>query len=464
MALAFSLLAALLAILVQQWVRNYMHVFQRYGNPLKSSRLRQYLYEGCEKWKMPRVSEAVPGFLHVSLFLFFAGLGDSLLNINTKVALTTIVPIGISGLLYIFTIFAPIIYPQSPYQNIFSDILWYLIQTLHGRRFKDHRFDGEMKPVSANMAQGQMQLAMEETVARKSRDVGATQWLIDNLTEDAEMEKFLSAIPGSFNTDWGAEVWKSVGEHHESEDESQDEHVVRPHRDTTAHERSSSWSIRGVIRPILHLVRKPTQCHPPTHSTTPNVQPRSTTAHIEGENVVHELSTRVARSMAICKNRGLFANDDLWRKRTRACIEATASLVCCTNAKLPWFGRVSELLGEIGRFEKIQELSLAGADQSFVMRWTCLSLVAIRPILAAKSGAQYFAKVTMEKFSRENDTGNDDDALEAARKIEETLKKASDCLHQLGYALPKQPNTEYPTEEVKEILRNHESQISGLRL
>ncbi|KAI0286713.1 hypothetical protein BGY98DRAFT_909211, partial [Russula aff. rugulosa BPL654] len=49
MALAFSLLAALLVILVQQWVRKYMHVFQRYGNPLKSSRLRQYLYEGCEK-------------------------------------------------------------------------------------------------------------------------------------------------------------------------------------------------------------------------------------------------------------------------------------------------------------------------------------------------------------------------------------------------------------------------------
>ncbi|KAF8502930.1 hypothetical protein F5888DRAFT_1607532, partial [Russula emetica] len=117
MALAFSLLAALLAILVQQWVRNYMHVFQRYGDPLKSSRLRQYLYDGCDRWDMPRVAEGVPGFLHISLFLFFAGLGDSLLNINTKVVLSTIVPIGISGLLYIFAIFAPIIYPQSPYQN-----------------------------------------------------------------------------------------------------------------------------------------------------------------------------------------------------------------------------------------------------------------------------------------------------------------------------------------------------------
>ena len=50
MSLVFSLLAALLAILVQQWVRDYMHVFQRYGDPLKSSRLRQYLYEGCKGW------------------------------------------------------------------------------------------------------------------------------------------------------------------------------------------------------------------------------------------------------------------------------------------------------------------------------------------------------------------------------------------------------------------------------
>ncbi|KAI0266272.1 hypothetical protein BGY98DRAFT_926651, partial [Russula aff. rugulosa BPL654] len=100
MALVFSLLAALLAILVQQWVRKYMHVFKRYGDPLRSSRVRQYLYEGCETWSMPKVAEAVPGFLHVSLFLFFAGLGDSLLKINTKVALSTIVPIGVSGLLY----------------------------------------------------------------------------------------------------------------------------------------------------------------------------------------------------------------------------------------------------------------------------------------------------------------------------------------------------------------------------
>jgi len=123
MALAFSLSAALLAILVQQWVRDHMHVFQRYGDPLKSARIRQYLHEGSDGWYMPVVAESVPGLLHISLFLFFVGLGDFVLNINTTVGLSTTIPIGISGLMYIFTIFAPVMYPQSPYQNSFSGLV-----------------------------------------------------------------------------------------------------------------------------------------------------------------------------------------------------------------------------------------------------------------------------------------------------------------------------------------------------
>jgi hypothetical protein len=174
---------------------------------------------------------------------------------------------------------------------------------------------------------------------------------------------------------------------------------------------------------------------------------------------VHELSTRVARSVEICKNHKLFANNDgLWRKRTRACTEATASLVCCANAKLAWFGGVSELLGDIGGFEKIRELSLAGTDGLFVMRWTCLSLVAIRPILADNRDVQRRATRAMILFAEEDDTGNND-ALAGAQKINKTLQKASDCLFQLFDALCE---TEDLTEEVKEILRGHESQISEL--
>ncbi|KAH9160191.1 hypothetical protein EDB89DRAFT_1863470 [Lactarius sanguifluus] len=73
MSLMFSISAALLATLVQQWVWDYMHVFQQYSNPLKSTQLHQYLYEGTEGWYMPMVAKSVPGLIHVSLFLFFLG-------------------------------------------------------------------------------------------------------------------------------------------------------------------------------------------------------------------------------------------------------------------------------------------------------------------------------------------------------------------------------------------------------
>jgi hypothetical protein len=64
----------------------------------------------------------------------------------------------------------------------------------------------------------------------------------------------------------------------------------------------------------------------------------------------------------------------------------------------------------------------------------------------------------MESFAKADDTGNND-ALAAAQKIDETLQKARNCLFRLYDALRK---TEDLTEEVKEILRGHESQISEL--
>jgi hypothetical protein len=44
-------------------------------------------------------------------------------------------------------------------------------------------------------------------------------------------------------------------------------------------------------------------------------------------------------------------------------------------------GDMVQVLGDLGRYEGIRKLSLEGGDESFVMRWTCLSLMAIRAIL-----------------------------------------------------------------------------------
>ena len=169
-----------------------------------------------------------------------------------------------------------------------------------------------------------------------------------------------------------------------------------------------------------------------------------------------ELSERINRSLVICKNRGRF-EEELWRKRTRACVETATSLVCCANAEFTWFGDIVQLLGEIGTSEKTRESSLAGRDQLFVMRWTCLSLVAIHPIPETGWMVRYHARKAVDWFASLDNTGNLG-ALAGARMIDGKLQKASECLNWLNYALYE----EDLTEKVKEILSGCESQISDL--
>jgi hypothetical protein len=192
----------------------------------------------------------------------------------------------------------------------------------------------------------------------------------------------------------------------------------------------------------------------------PNFSPHSITAHITGEDTVGELSVRVAHVLETCKNRNLFASDELWRRRMRACVETAASLVCCAGAELGQFGDIVGLLGDIGNDQNVRESSRTGKDQSFVMRWTCLSLVAIRPIL--DSGLlRYRATRALESLeSAADDDTSEEQAVTPLPKATKIFNKALDCLNELGEALAGKENL--TEDEAREILRDHESQISEL--
>jgi hypothetical protein len=428
LGLISSLLAAFLALVIQKWVRNNTDVFQRDSDPLKSARLRQYLREGFDQLHLPAVDETIPGLLHLSLFLFFLGLGESLLDINATVGLTTIVPIGFSALIYVFTIFAPIIYPQSPYQNLFSGVIWYLFQKLPGRQ---NRNRGSWKPPTTNIAEGQMQRAMDETEDRNARDGRAIQWLIDNQTEDADIEKLLMAIPGSFNSEWGLEVWRKIS------------HMIEP---------------RTPFDPPSHYPPTDAMSYPPA-PYPPTICPHPGTI-TEGERIIRELITRYARFLRTLENHSPFTSDDLKRRRklARAFIGTTATLLFFANARFAWFEDVVDLLGDIGRFEKMRELTLTGTDQLFVTRWSCLSLLAIRRILDNGRKMWDFADEVLYLLSKDEDTGEDDEALTGARTIDKKFRIARQCLHNLSHALPWTGDL----KEVKAILRDHESVISEL--
>ncbi|KAH9062166.1 hypothetical protein EDB87DRAFT_321115 [Lactarius vividus] len=484
MSLVFSISAALLATLVQQWVRDYMHVFQRYSNPLKSARLRQYLYEGAEGWYMPLVAESVPGLIHVSLFLFFLGLCDSLFYLNTTIRITTIVPVAICGLLYVLSmVAAPIMDPQSPFQTPFTGMIWYLRQKAFPRRYSDRAFDGALKNVSPDMSTGKVQLAMEENEKRKGRDVQAIRWLIDNSTEDDEMESFTITMPGTFTSEWGVEVWEKVSEvkRYEGANSGMNNLTVPSQTDAdlrlpilpdhrSPHPRRTSH-LRTLLRPFRRALEIYTVNAVPRNATVAeSIPPAPPDPHVARDLAIDDLCKRVRHLLGTCNNRSLFASKESWRKRARGCVETVASLVFWSNVKLELFGDLEDLerlLRELGETEKIRGLSAAGPDGSFVTRWICLSLVIVTRRISSHDMIKSYADLAIDNLSRfqiEDDGEQTDDdtadrTIEISRRIDNDFKTASRfCVYELRTVF-----TKVPEERVRGVLaRDNGTDISRL--
>ncbi|KAI9431527.1 hypothetical protein H4582DRAFT_2062751 [Lactarius indigo] len=308
--LIYSLGVALLAIFIQLWVRSYMGVFERYDHPLKRSRLRQILFDDTRFVK--DLASQIYFSINSSVLLFFLGLSISTFNVNNI----------IGGLTTLY-------------------ILGSLLLTSHFVR--SLRVSPSVSPMSAEeLIFREEQREMGESGGRKDRDVRAIQWLIDRTTANAEIEPLVLAIPGSFNTEWGQDVWKQVS--------------------SQAHDTSD-----------------------PTTGPSPAGSQVSLTPHSPRPPeaaAVDTISRSVRYLFRTCNNHSYFENEEARRRRMRVCIEATALLVCCIDYRLDLFGDVGKLVSEIGHIEKINQSLTTTSDPSFILRWTCLSLVDIQRILS----------------------------------------------------------------------------------
>lgn len=203
-------MGALIATLVQKWARRCLHPLQFLGNPMENVQHRQFISELFTKSNLFAMAKLASIFLHLSLFLFFAGLWLYTWNLNWLIAGFIIVPSSLCMLFYISFTFMSAEYPQTPFRSPISTLIrsWFLkLRRLvfRGDKFNEaYRFGPE--------TQRSMKLLKKELKDRKRRDERAIRWLIGDLVEDAEMESFVSAIPRSFDTDWGVEIWKKVSE------------------------------------------------------------------------------------------------------------------------------------------------------------------------------------------------------------------------------------------------------------
>jgi Family of unknown function (DUF6535) len=203
LSLGFSITSALAATMVQQWSRNYVQAIERHAAPHNRARIRSYYYDGVRRFNMATFVDAVPILLHISVFLFFAGLFKFLSSVNNIVANTILAIILIHTVLYATITILPIIYHDCPYQSPLSRHFWliwrvvainYRLIRRTGMTFHWFRYPVYYRTVRQSMDEFGARIALNSS----DRDAEALRWTAESLKEDEELELFVQGIPGFF--------------------------------------------------------------------------------------------------------------------------------------------------------------------------------------------------------------------------------------------------------------------------
>ena len=235
LSLILSLTCALLATLMQQWARGYLGYAQHRGAPRKQARIRAYMFEGVEKFRMSQAVEAMPFLLHTSVFLFFAGLIEFLFTINNAVARYTLGCVVFFASIYVILTLLPNWHLNCPYRTPLSEITYSSFQfsatslfwvadliegIFHGllmeiwrwfhagvgsrdhgptkwRAVLEEKAQTYYKQLLHSLRWRVVDSAMK---APSSVDKGALHWTLTTLDENKEFEDFAARMPGFFDS------------------------------------------------------------------------------------------------------------------------------------------------------------------------------------------------------------------------------------------------------------------------
>ncbi|KAJ7166704.1 hypothetical protein C8R46DRAFT_1271632 [Mycena filopes] len=145
-SLGFSLGCALIATLVQQWARDFIHKTEMYSAPVIRARIFSYLYYGLKRFQMHSVVEIIPLLLHASLLLFFSGLVAFLIPVNIVMSAIAAAILLIITAVYSVVTLLPLRYSDSPYHTPLSATIWRLLQTVKDHGIKERNNGGGHVP------------------------------------------------------------------------------------------------------------------------------------------------------------------------------------------------------------------------------------------------------------------------------------------------------------------------------
>jgi Family of unknown function (DUF6535) len=172
LSLVISLTCAMLATLLQQWARRYLRITQppRYS-PHDRARIRAFYADGVDRLHLSWAVGTLPTMIHLSLFLFFAGLLIYLFNINHSVFLAVVWWVGLSAVAYLAITFMPTFRLDTPYYTPLTSIVGLL---WHMERMAEKKVQN-----LASKIDGQV-----------------LKWIFDTVVEDHELAQFFESILG----------------------------------------------------------------------------------------------------------------------------------------------------------------------------------------------------------------------------------------------------------------------------
>ena len=215
LSLVVSLTCALLATLLQQWARRYLHITQKRNDPQKRAQTRELMSQALDKpIRLSWMIELLPFLLHTSVFLFLAGFVAYLFSFNNLVAELVGACAGTSLLSYMYVSIAPIYSRDSPYSTPLTTLVWAItmaiISLLHRLRYF-FALHSRSRPEDMDSIQESFQFYYQRMLKGTTKDVErladkptsrlATSVLLstfESLDGDSDIEQFLSCIPGFY--------------------------------------------------------------------------------------------------------------------------------------------------------------------------------------------------------------------------------------------------------------------------
>ena len=252
LSLVMSLTCALLATSLHQWARRYLRMAQPARcSPEKRARMRAFFANGVEKMHVPWAVEGLPTLIHLSLFLFFGGLGVFLFNIDHKVFISVVWWMGLFSVVYGLTTLLPIIRHDSPYNSPLSTPAWFLYASMHHITFRILAFITPLRFWSnltkrrckrlrnryQRWALGGVEKAAEETASERSSeiDLRILDWTISALGDDESQKSFFESIPGFFKSKFVKNLERHIPEE-----------LLKKFRDTLRGFLGRTWSSNSV--------------------------------------------------------------------------------------------------------------------------------------------------------------------------------------------------------------------------